>query len=153
MSWLIPKDDLVFAIAIIWGPICFVVGVIITYVLNRNIGPRPSSMFKVADLSDKVSVQGFIAITLVFSIVGLLYLLALKGQTDTDTFKIMVGAVMTVGFANVVGFYFGSSTTSKIKDDTISALSDQAKSTSELATSLAHSPPIQPAPNPPGGTP
>jgi hypothetical protein len=64
----------------------------------------------------------FLAMILVASIVGLVFLLALMGKSDTDTFKILVGALMSVGFTNIVGFYFGSSSSSKAKDDTISAM-------------------------------
>ncbi len=63
-----------------------------------------------------------LAFILVSSIVGLVFLLAFLGQTDTDTFKILVGALMSVGFTNVIGFYFGSSVSSKAKDETISTL-------------------------------
>ncbi len=69
-----------------------------------------------------MSVTGVIAIILTGSVVGLVALLAFLGQTDTDTFKILVGGLMTVGFTNVVGYYFGSSSSSKAKDETISTL-------------------------------
>jgi Na+/citrate or Na+/malate symporter len=64
----------------------------------------------------------FLAVVLVCSIVGLVFLLAFLGKTDTDTFKILVGALMSVGFTNVIGFYFGSSQSSKNKDETITAM-------------------------------
>ncbi len=67
--------------------------------------------------------QSFLAITLVVSLVVLVFLLALNGQSDSDTFKILVGGLMTVGFSNIIGFYFGSSQGSKTKDDTINTLS------------------------------
>lgn len=63
-----------------------------------------------------------LAFVLVGSIVGLVFLLAFLDKTDTDTFKILVGALMSVGFTNVIGFYFGSSVSSKAKDDTINAI-------------------------------
>ena len=64
----------------------------------------------------------FLAIVLVISIVGLVFMLAMLGKSDTDTFKILVGGLMTVGFTNIVGFYFGSSAASKAKDETISTM-------------------------------
>jgi hypothetical protein len=67
--------------------------------------------------------QSSIAFALVFAVVVLIFVMALTGKTETDTFKIMVGGLMTVGFSNVIGFYFGSSQGSKTKDDTINALS------------------------------
>lgn len=66
--------------------------------------------------------QSVIAIGLVVAVIALVFVLALTGKTETDTFKIMVGGLMTVGFASVIGFYFGSSASSKTKDDTINAL-------------------------------
>ncbi len=39
-----------------------------------------------------------IALTLVGSIVGLVYLLAFMGKAEADIFKILVGGLMTVGF-------------------------------------------------------
>lgn len=59
----------------------------------------------------------FLAMVLVLAIVLLVFLLALTGKTDTDVFKVLVGALMSVGFTNIVGFYFGSSSGSKEKDD------------------------------------
>ena len=65
--------------------------------------------------------QSALAIILVTAVIVLMFDLALTGKTETDTFKIMVGGLMTVGFASVIGFYFGSSQGSKTKDDTINA--------------------------------
>ena len=65
--------------------------------------------------------QSFLAIALIVAVVALMFVLVLTGKTETDTFKIMVGGLMTVGFASVIGFYFGSSAGSKTKDDTINA--------------------------------
>lgn len=68
----------------------------------------------------------FLAIMLVTAIVGLVYMLAAIGQSDTDTFKILVGALMSVGFTNIVGYYFTSSPTSKLKDETIHTMAAAA---------------------------
>jgi hypothetical protein len=68
----------------------------------------------------------FLAVVLVISIVGLVFMLAVMGQSNTDTFKILVGGLMTVGFTNIVGFYFGSSSSSKAKDETISTMATAA---------------------------
>jgi hypothetical protein len=71
----------------------------------------------------------FIANVLVLSIVGLVFALVVTGQTDTDVFKVLVGALMSVGFTNIVGFYFGSSKGSQAKDDTLATMATtQAKS-------------------------
>ena len=71
----------------------------------------------------------FIANVLVLSIVGLVFALVITGQTDTDVFKVLVGALMSVGFTNIVGFYFGSSKGSQAKDDTLQTMANtQAQS-------------------------
>jgi heme A synthase len=64
----------------------------------------------------------FIANVLVLSIVGLVFALVVTGKTDTDVFKVLVGALMSVGFTNIVGFYFGSSQGSKEKDTAITTM-------------------------------
>lgn len=66
--------------------------------------------------------QSFVAISLIMSIIGLAYTLVFTGKADTDMFKIMVGGLMTVGFANVIGYYFGSSSGSKEKDTAMSGV-------------------------------
>ena len=79
----------------------------------------------------------FLAIVLVVSIVGLVFMLALLGKSDTDTFKILVGGLMTVGFTNIVGFYFGSSSSSKAKDETISTMASAVGSGAPAAEAAA----------------
>jgi 3-phosphoglycerate kinase len=69
-----------------------------------------------------MNTANLLAVLLTFSIVGLVALLAFLDKTDTDTFKILVGGLMTVGFTNVIGYYFGSSASSKAKDETITTL-------------------------------
>ncbi len=73
-----------------------------------------------------MNIAALIAVLLTLSIVGLVFLLAFLDKTDTDTFKILVGALMSVGFTNVIGFYFGSSQSSKNKDETITAMATGA---------------------------
>lgn len=65
----------------------------------------------------------FLAMVLVLAIVLLVFVLVFIGETNSDVFKVLVGALMSVGFTNIVGFYFGSSQGSKTKDDTINTLS------------------------------
>jgi hypothetical protein len=69
-----------------------------------------------------MNTPSIIALMLIASIVALVFLLAIMGHTDTDVFKVLVGALISVGFTNIVGFYFGSSASSKAKDDTINTL-------------------------------
>jgi len=76
----------------------------------------------------------FLAVVLVISIVGLVFMLAVMGQANTDTFKILVGGLMTVGFTNIVGFYFGSSSSSKAKDETINTMATAVTGTGSGAS-------------------
>jgi hypothetical protein len=64
----------------------------------------------------------FIALILVVAIVALVFTLAVLGKSDSQVFNVLVGGLMTVGFTNIVGFYFGSSASSKTKDETISEM-------------------------------
>lgn len=66
--------------------------------------------------------QSFIAIVLVLSMIALVFVLAFHGAPDSDMFKLVVGAFVTVGFASIVQFYFGSSKGSAAKDDTINKI-------------------------------
>lgn len=66
--------------------------------------------------------QSIIAVSTVASIIILVFVLAFTGKADSDVFKVLTGGLMTVGFAGVMGFYFGSSASSKAKDETINTL-------------------------------
>lgn len=93
-----------------------------------------------------------IAISLVTSMIAMAFVLALRAP-DSDIFKIVIGGLMTVGFSNIISFYFGSSSGSKAKDDTLNQIaitsSQPAVSVSSVAPALA--PINQPlaAPSPP----
>jgi hypothetical protein len=84
-----------------------------------------------------MNTANLLAVLLTFSIVGLVALLAFLDKTDTDTFKILVGGLMTVGFTNVIGYYFGSSASSKAKDETINTLAVGPGSSSGAAVTAA----------------
>lgn len=66
--------------------------------------------------------QSFIAVFLVISVVALTFTLVLTGKAESQMTIMMIGGLMTVGFASIIGFYYGSSKSSKTKDDTISTL-------------------------------
>jgi hypothetical protein len=78
----------------------------------------------------------FIALILVISIVGLVFLMAITGKSDSDIFKVLVGGLMTVGFTNIVGFYFGSSQGSKDKDAALATIAS-GSTPSAVATTAA----------------
>lgn len=62
--------------------------------------------------------RAFIAIMLTISMIALTFVLALRGP-ETDAFKVLLGAMLTVGFASAIGWYFNSSLGSEKKDDTL----------------------------------
>ena len=81
--------------------------------------------------------QSFIAIALVAAVIVLMFVLAFNsGPSNVDVFKIvvgtLVGAVMTI-----VGYYFGSSKSSRAKDDTISTLAANAPPPAPAASASA----------------
>jgi hypothetical protein len=82
-----------------------------------------------------------IAATLVGAIVVLPYVMIATGKTDTDVFKVLVGALISVGLTNVVGFYFGSSASSKVKDETINTMASAGVPTASVtAAAVAAAP-------------
>jgi hypothetical protein len=89
-----------------------------------------------------MSVRAIIAVMLTGAFVGLLFLLAWQGKTDSDTFNLLVGALTGAALGHVIGFYFGTTESSAVKDDTIKI---QAK------TAAGDTPPpaTPPAPVPP----
>lgn len=58
--------------------------------------------------------RDFIAITLTLSLVALTFVLAIR-TPDADVFKILLGALLSVGFTSSIGFYFNSSKGSEDK--------------------------------------
>lgn len=85
----------------------------------------------------RVNTPDSIALALIASIVLLVFTLAFMGRADSDVFKVLVGALVSVGFTNIVGFYFGSSASSKAKDDTISTMANSAGNAVGSATAAA----------------
>jgi hypothetical protein len=69
---------------------------------------------------ERLDTRSFIAITLTLSMVALTFVLAFK-IPESDAFKILEGAMLTVGFASVIGWYFNSSASSEKKDAPIMA--------------------------------
>lgn len=89
---------------------------------------RADSLFE--RMIDRFDTRAFIAIELATSMVVLTFVMALR-VPESDAFKILLGAMLTVGFASAVGWYFNSSAGSDKKDTT------QAKVAEELAKKVA----------------
>ena len=92
-------------------------------------------------LLNRFDTRAFIAILLTISMVCLTFVLALKAP-ESDAFKVLLGAMLTVGFASAIGWYFNSSKGSETKDDKIMTLA--------AAANAVAAPTMQPA-LPPGG--
>jgi ABC-type uncharacterized transport system permease subunit len=73
-----------------------------------------------------MSVRAILGVMLTGAFVGLIFLLAWQGKTDTQTFNLLVGAMTGAALGHVLGFYFGTTQSSNTKDDTINALSGGA---------------------------
>lgn len=78
-----------------------------------------------------------IAIALVCSMIAITFVLIFHPAPDSDILKVLIGGFMTVGFASIINFYFGSSTGSKAKDDTLNQIA--------VATAIPPAPIVPPA--------
>jgi hypothetical protein len=88
------------------------------------------------------SPQGALALVSIVSVNGLAYLLVLRPVADLDDVaKMLIGGLVTVGFATIIGYYFGSSSGSKNKEDTINQIA--------AAATVAAPPPAADPANPP----
>ena len=63
--------------------------------------------------------QSLLALITVLATVALTFLLIFFPAPESDVFKMLVGGLLTVGFATVYGFFFGSSSESKAKDERV----------------------------------
>lgn len=95
---------------------------------------------------DRFSVRDLIALMLATSMIALTFVLALRSP-ESDAFKVLLGAMLTIGFANVIGFYYNSSSDSSKKTEAISnALTKQNETIAAQGTALAASVPAVIAP-------
>ena len=84
---------------------------------------------------DRVDTRGILAMMLVGSVLALMFVLGIRNP-ESDAFKILLGGVMTVGFASVVAWYYGSSSGSAMKDEAL-AKTSQAQTETIAAQSQA----------------
>ncbi len=67
--------------------------------------------------------RAILAVFLVMSVVAITFLVLIHPPaSDNQLAQVLVGALVTTGLAAIIGFYFGSSSSSKDKDDTISSM-------------------------------
>ena len=87
-------------------------------------------MKKLFDNIGKSEIQNILAVIIIIGVFGLLFVLLFKPipKENHDLMYMALGAVFSLGFGVVVGFYYGSSKSSATKDATISdALKDASK--------------------------
>lgn len=72
------------------------------------------------DLAAAFSTRDFIAVMLTAALIALTFLLAVRAP-ESDVFKMLVGAMLSTGFASAIGWYFNSSKSSDKKDEIIAA--------------------------------
>lgn len=79
--------------------------------------------------------RAFLAIILVLGMITIMFTVMFKPPgPDNDVLKVLIGAYSGVGFASVIQFYFGSTSSSKDKDDTISRMSGNPPPSDNLTT-------------------
>lgn len=68
---------------------------------------------------DRFDTKSAIALLLVAGMMTIAFVLIFKQVPESDTFKMLLGGMMTVGFSSIINYFFGSSDGSKEKDRTI----------------------------------
>jgi hypothetical protein len=81
--------------------------------------------------------QSALALIAAVGFMALTFFLAISGKTDSDAFKIMVGALISVSLTQVYQWYFGSSKGSTAKDD------QRDKTMTKLVDKVVDKPPGQ----------
>ncbi len=95
-----------------------------------------------ARILDRLDARSLLAILLLGGVMGLAFVLVLKAP-DSDTFKILLGGLMTTGFAGVIQWYYGSSSGSAMKDEALAqTAASQTATIAEQSRSLATSAPV-----------
>lgn len=98
-----------------------------------------------ASFLDRMDMRGLIAFTLVLCVMALAFLLAVTAPTS-QTFNILLGGIMTVGFASVVQWYFGSSSGSAMKGEALAKTATaQTQTIADQSQALAQSVPASAA--------
>lgn len=64
-------------------------------------------------------IKAFLAIVITMAMIAFVFVLVFNPTTMDDKMLTMAAGGLVVNFATIMGFYFGSSTGSKDKDDTI----------------------------------
>lgn len=94
-----------------------IAGLIALIIYQRVRNPPIDARVTLSQLIfDNFTTRAFIAGSLNCSMIALTFVLALRAP-ESDAFKVLLGAMLTVGFASAIGWYFNSSLGSEKKDD------------------------------------
>jgi hypothetical protein len=92
---------------------------------------------------DRINMRDVLAFMLLAGVVSLAFFLAVKAP-ETDVFKILLGGMMTTGFAGVIQWYYGSSSGSAMKDEALAKTTQaQTETIAAQSSALAASVPAQ----------
>ena len=91
------------------------------------------------DFLARLTVRDFIAVELSTSLVALTFVLALRAP-ESDAFKVLLGAILTVGFSSAIGWDFNSSAGSDKKDEIIASNAAVIASSAPVTTTKTEAP-------------
>jgi len=67
---------------------------------------------------DRMNMRDMLAFVLVLAFMSMAFLLAVRAP-ESDIFKMLLGGLLSTGFAGVIAWYFGSSSGSAMKDEAL----------------------------------
>lgn len=96
------------------------------------------------DILSRFNTRDVLALGLVASIIALTFVLAIRAP-ESDAFKVLLGALLSTGFAAIIAWYFGSSSGSAMKDQAqADVLAKQTDVLAAQSAALATSTPTAP---------
>jgi hypothetical protein len=91
---------------------------------------------------DRLNMRDVLAFMLLAGVVSLAFFLAVRAP-ESDVFKILLGGMMTTGFAGVIQWYYGSSSGSAMKDEVLAkTAASQTDTIAAQSSALAASVPV-----------
>lgn len=90
---------------------------------------------------DRLNMRDMLAFVLVLSFMSMGFLLAVRAP-ESDIFKMLLGGLLSTGFAGVIAWYFGSSSGSAMKDEALAKTAAvQTRTIADQSAALASSVP------------
>lgn len=78
---------------------------------------------------DRFDTKSAIAMTVVAGLLTVLFFLIFVPVPESDAFKMLLSSMMTVGFATIMNYFFGSSDSSGAKDKTLGEIAKKSTGT------------------------